>query len=497
MVSDMTPENQCQDGTVNAVAVSDCEDETQAYELTLEDLRKKLSGCVFEIKHVPMCIDRPKVIKALLSHFHIKTSVKSDRKDSILIYHGGRYEDGGDVAIAKIMAHAFMDTLLSNGTSAYSTHERNEILNRIRELTPTLDNEFDADLDIINVENGLFDWGTGRFMQHTPEYPSRIQIPVRYDPKATCPNIEKYFSIVFKPEDIPKIKEFIAYCLYRGYPIQKAFLLYGEGGVGKSIFISILTAFVGEDNTFSVSPQDLTKERFASADLYRKLLDASPDVGSEKLTQTAVLKALTGNRDRSRAERKFQDPFEFVNFAKMCFGFNAIPPTEDKTTGFYRRIEIVNMDHVLGENELSKEFIDSLTSPQELSGLFNICITMLPDLLKRNAFTNQMSRADAADKYEAISSPMEYFCEHFVQNDGEYVPKGYLFEYYQKFCKAAGAAVPKTGHGFGRYIHKCDWLVNRQAKDFVMRIGKSTVQIWPNTSFDTEAFNEWLESQKQ
>ena len=464
-----------------------------------EDLRSILSDCVIKDKNDKISlIDRPSCVHALLSVFHIKTSVKADRKKGILIYENGRYETDGDLVIERILAYALMNILKPNGQSIYGTHEKNEILARITELTPTLDSTFDADLSIINMANGLYNWKTGELHPHNPEYPSRIQIPVTYNPDATCPTIQEFLHTVLKPEDIPKIIEFIGYCLYRAYPLQKAFILLGPGGTGKSHLVDIIKSFLGDDNTFGINPQDLTKDRFAAADLYRKLLDAVPDVGNEKLTQTATIKALSGNKDKVRAQRKYQDPFEFVNYAKMLFGLNSIPESSDKTTGWYRRIEIIRMEHVLGDKEFSKEFLNKLTSPEELSGLFNLAIKMLPSLLDRNAFTNETSRDDIAEEYEAASNPMEYFCEEFLKNTpGKMVTKEDLFEKYKTFCRVSGAPIPKSGNKLGIYIHKnVEWIIGRPKKEEVERIDQKPTAVWPDTEIKEEEFDEWVESMK-
>ncbi len=461
-------------------------------EPTLEVVREKLLECLNydeKTKQFIIGINRPCVIHTLINKLHIKTSVRSDRNEGILVYRNGRYEDDGDLVIKKLLASAFLNVTGEKGQSIYSTHEKNEILARISELTPTLDRHFDADLNIINMENGLYNWKTGTFSEHSPDYASRIQIPVKYEPNATCPSIKMFFEIVFKPDDILKIIEFIGYCLYKGYPVQKAFILLGPGGTGKSTFIDIVKRFVGEENTFSVNPQDLTKDRFAAADLYRKLLDAVPDVGSEKLNQTAAIKALTGHTDTVRAQRKNQDAFQFVNYAKMIFGLNALPETSDKTTGWYRRIEIIRMEHVLGDTELSKEFIAQLTSPEELSGLFNLAIRELPGLLERNAFTNETSREDTAEAYEAISNPIKYFCDHFINNSpGNNIEKADLFKKYQEFCKVIGVT-PESDNKLGRYIRgNADWL---NGKCQVKTIEGRSVAIWPDTEFREGDFENW------
>ena len=468
-------------------------------EMSMGDLVALLTDCVYMNPARPdeaVCIDRPRVVHALMDRLHIKTSVKSDRKKGILIFNNGRYDSDGDLIIEKLLGYAFLDFTTPMGKSLYSTAEKNQILDRIRELTPTLDNKFDSDLKIINMENGLYNWRSGEFSSHDSEYLSRIQIPVEYDPDAKCPTIETFFETVFKADDVPKIIEFIAYSLYRKYSIQKAFVLLGPGGTGKSTFTDILAAFLGDENTFSISPQDLIKDRFAAADFYRKLLNIVPDVGNEKLTQTAVIKTLTGHKDKVRAQRKYQDPFDFINFAKMMFGMNELPETTDKTSGWYRRIEIIRMDHVLKENEFSKEFLDKLTSPAELSGLFNLAIKTLPDLLERGSFTNETSREETAEDYEALSNPMEYFCDNFLINaPGKQITKEDLFQEYVAFCTVAHLHVPKSGNSLGSYFHKnVDWIKGRPKKDEVMKTGGKTVAIWADTDFDVEEFEAWAKS---
>jgi len=135
-------------------------------EMPLNDLCALLTQCVYlnpDREDEPMRIKRPDVVHALLKNLHIKTSVKSDRKRGILIYHNGRYESDGDLIIEKVLGHAFLDLTTHDKRSLYSTTEKNQILDRIRELTPTLDSRFDADLNIINMENGLYNWKTGEF----------------------------------------------------------------------------------------------------------------------------------------------------------------------------------------------------------------------------------------------------------------------------------------------------------------------------------------------
>jgi hypothetical protein len=63
---------------------------------------------------------------------------------------------------------------------------------------------------LINVSNGLLNWKTGELLPHTPERLSTIQIPVYYDPQATCEDIDTFISQVVPEDAVPIIYELFA-----------------------------------------------------------------------------------------------------------------------------------------------------------------------------------------------------------------------------------------------------------------------------------------------
>ena len=48
--------------------------------------------------------------------------------------------------------------------------------------------------ELINVKNGILNIKTGELSDHTSELFFTVQLPVKYDPNASCPKIEKFFS---------------------------------------------------------------------------------------------------------------------------------------------------------------------------------------------------------------------------------------------------------------------------------------------------------------
>ena len=100
------------------------------------------------------------------------------RSNEILYYDSskGVYVPDGDIIIDQEMNKKYRYQLNTGNIS--------EVKNYVRRDTITTLEEFDADLDIINVKNGLKNWKTGEFLPHTPDYYSLNQKPIIYNPNA-------------------------------------------------------------------------------------------------------------------------------------------------------------------------------------------------------------------------------------------------------------------------------------------------------------------------
>jgi len=160
--------------------------------------------------------------KLIIKNVPVATIIETK---TMMTYVKGHYVENGEEVIHKILVELLGPRVKDNGQTCYNAHVLKEVLGIIQGLTYVESKKFDNNLDIINCLNGYLNWRTGVLEPHRPTYYSRIQINVNYDPDAQCPNIIKMFQTVLREEDFRKALEFIGYCLYRAYPIQKAFIL--------------------------------------------------------------------------------------------------------------------------------------------------------------------------------------------------------------------------------------------------------------------------------
>jgi len=266
---------------------------------------------------------------------------------------------------------------------------------------------------LIAVKNGILDTQTGTLTPHTPDWFFVSFLPVTFDPEAKCPEIEKFMaSLVDDVELRTTLYEAIAYCLHRGYPIQKLIVLLGGGDNGKSTFLNLLQAFLGEENISHLSLQEIGNNPFAKVQLYQKFANIFDDLDQSALKQTGTLKMATGG-GRFAAEKKHQQArVHFTNTAKMIFSANNLPVTlTDDSPAFFRRMELIPLvkRFLVGSKERDANMLDKITTPSELSGLLNKCLEILPGLIKKAAYTHSPATESVQADYINRSDPVAAF----------------------------------------------------------------------------------------
>ena len=286
------------------------------------------------------------------------------------------------------------------------------------------------------LENGVYNLETDKLENFNPYIYAINKLPVVYDPTAKCPEIEKFISEIAQPDDIIKLEELIGYCLYKSYKIARVIILEGKGANGKTTYLNMINAFLGYENVAHVSVQQILEGGFKTAEMYGKLANLCGDLPKKPLKDTAMIKMLTGE-DRSVVEQKYRDPFDYYNYAKQVYATNEVPITWDDTVAFHRRFLIIQFLNIFKEGEEGTDInvIDKITTPEELSGLFNLAIIKLKELLDRGKFDNEPSTEEKREIYIKKSNPIQYFAEWFVEKElNVWISKDDLYNGYISLC---------------------------------------------------------------
>ncbi len=394
----------------------------------------KDEGCPIEDKIKPMQCEKlifgTDTTNEEIAEYFLNINAYKTMKDTgeIYVYHDGIYAPNGDIEIKELIEKHYLNA---------SIHVVNEITAHIQRKTYTNRTAFDSNPYLMTCENGIIDLRTPDMLNDfSPNYLSLIKIPIEYNPSATCPAIEKFFSEIVNQEDIQTLFEIVGFCLIKRYFIHKAIMQVGDTHSGKSTFQKLLCKLIGERNITHQPLQTLIKERFASSQLYGKLINCFADLPNNALKYTGFFKALTGE-DTISAERKFKDPFEFENIAKLIFSCNEMPKTSDKSDAFFIRWIIINFPNRFDDKNprTDKMLIDKLTTPQELSGLLNKGLEAAKTLFKNQHFTNNLNVEEIRLYYEKLSNPIYAFTEEncIKQTDGE-IPKKEFYMKLMTYC---------------------------------------------------------------
>ena len=369
-------------------------------------------------KPIPLNISRD-----ILNKYNIITLRDNEE---MFFYNGGIYHKNSET---KIKEEA------QKRVNNVSRNYKKEIIELIRGMTYIDREEITKNKHLLHLENGIYNLNTGELEDFSPEKISITQMPLKYDPKADCPKIKQFIREILGEDQTKLVQEFFGYCLMKDYKFNKAFMCFGTGRNGKTTFLNLLTKFLGEDNISIVSLQDLLYNRFAKQKLYGKLANVYDDLPNSKLSSTGNFKILTG-KGRIWADVKFQDGFEFKNYAKLIFSCNELPKTEDTTYAFFRRWALLKFKNVFeGENE-DPDMEEKITTEQELSGLFNWAITGLKRLLKNGGFTETQTAKALKSEWITRTDPLRAFVEKYVEIDSEsYVTKDEFARKVNEFCQ--------------------------------------------------------------
>lgn len=347
--------------------------------------------------------------------------------EELLVYKNGVYVYDPECSVIKEECEKILDNC--------NTRFCNEIINKIKRRTFVNRSEFDSDIDVLNLKNGLYNIKTGKWSDHDPNYLSRIQLPVEYKPEAVPYSFLKYISECLpRPEDLFVVMEGFASCLLKTSKYEKAFMFIGGGSNGKSTFLEIMMEVLGRDNISNVSIHDLTQQRFTKAELEGKLANIYADVESDELRSTGVLKALISG-DSILVEKKNQHPFKMRNIAKMFFSANRFPEVLDQSNAMFRRFVIVDWIITFDKKKDINLKSRLLNDPNELSGILNILIKLARDLEKRGSFKFNVDIEKLRKNWNEKADPIRKFIDdNIVLGENYEVERVQLYEAYVKFC---------------------------------------------------------------
>jgi putative DNA primase/helicase len=325
--------------------------------------------------------------------------------------------------------------------------------------------DFDRDPRLLNVANGTVNLQTGELQPHRKEDLITRLAPVNYDPDALCPLFLEFLRRIMGEDDIliSFLQRAVGYSLTGDTSEQCLFLLHGAGANGKSTFIEVIRALLGDYAQQADFSTFLHKDHDPVRNDLAKLRDArfvsAVEVTEGKRLAEVVVKQLTGG-DTITARFLFHEYFEFRLAGKIWLAANHLPVIRGTDNAIWRRIRLIPFTITIPREEQDKRLLQKLKA--ELPGILNWALHGCLEW-QREGLCEPGEVQAATEAYREEMDPVGAFlAECCVMAPEVQAPASDLYEAYTKWCQANGEeSINQTV--FGRRLRDRGLIKDRAA----------------------------------
>ena len=229
----------------------------------------------------------------------------------------------------------------------------------------------------LNVTNGLLDLNSGTLHEHTPEFFSTIQSAASYRP-----GVVPYEWLEFLEEAVPeaeerkRLQQFAGLCLTGDTSPQKALLLIGLGGTGKSTFTRILSVVLGSLAVASAL-ENIKDGSFLVGTLVGRRMCVVSEL--QRNVDWLPFKRITGE-DQIVVDVKNKTPYNAKLDVKLIILSNVVPLLGDDATNSSLMRRFLPVAFNVRPAHPDPHLEARLSVPDELAGVLNWMIDGLRSL---------------------------------------------------------------------------------------------------------------------
>lgn len=395
----------------------------------------------------------PAQIAMIMAHMHhicrisVSEADMGSDYDMVAIYqptgpNKGVYDTSTDTF--REIARTYCFTL--NGSSF------DEVMLALRDMVPRKPRTLDRDL--VNVNNGIFNYATKELMPHSPDYvfisKSHVDYvsnpvnPIIHNPDdGTDWDVESWMASLSEDADVVHLFwEILGAIIRPNVRWNKSAWLYStRGNNGKGTLCALMRNLCGPGAYAATKLTDFNKD-FMLEPLTRAtaIIVDENDVGTY-IDQASNLKAVITN-DVITINRKFKTPIVYQFFGFMVQCLNEFPRVKDRSDSFYRRQLFIPMTKWFGDSERKYIKDDYLSRKEVLEYVLNKVLNM-------NYYTLSEPEAcrEVMMEYQIHNDPIRQFWEDVKDAfQWDLLPFTFLWDLY----KSWSAKNNPSGKNFGR-----------------------------------------------
>jgi P4 family phage/plasmid primase-like protien len=312
--------------------------------------------------------------------------------------------------------------------------------------------------DYLLFSNGILNVQERTLMPFSREMYMTQRFPYEYNPAAECEEIIKWLK---QTQDgdwgrVQVLRAWLRAVLLGSSDIQKFVEIVGPGKSGKSTYANLAHALVGDENATISSLEHLEKNRFETANIYKKKLLLFNDV-ERYGGSVSVLKALTGG-DLLRNEQKFQTdaqkPFKFGGLVMITA--NEPIQTTDPTSGLARRRLTIPFNNPFKGTAAQQHVLIDMDGKGNAYGKFAL---LLPGLVN---WVLDLSHAEMKELLMETAKKVPFYVgyqtEQVLKSNQllDWMHHSIVFEF--NVASAVGFAKPAPQGSSGVYVNHDKWL---------------------------------------
>ena len=357
-------------------------------------------------------------------------------------FNGIYYKPMSDVDIDRIIHFEINKNVNKTG--------RAEIRDFIRIKTQVSINDFDKDWHKIACKNGILNLVTTEIEEPNKSDINTIFIPYEYNPDPPySPRIDQFMKEI-TDGDVTKMQflyQIAGYCLLKKNLFEKFFLFKGEGGTGKSTFTNLLHKLVGGDVNCSHASLDNLDKDYYLATMIGKLVNIDDDVVDGKaLENTGRFKSIVSGNVIS-VRQIYKEVCDFVPYVTLVFSCNRLPRIMDKTSGLYRRMVLIELNHKVEKPD--PLFINKVTDNDMQYFLFK-AVEGISLAIEEGRFRIMQSEQQLLEMFKRRQSALnEWLYENDVTVADLYNKKcSVLYTQFMEWCSNNGYGKKPTAFTF-------------------------------------------------
>lgn len=296
----------------------------------------------------------------------------------------------------------------------------------------------------INLRNGLFNLNTMQLEPHRADLYFIHQLDFDYDEDAPHSSVfHRYLnSSLVLPDGQTDwslktlVLEALAYSLTARTDMKASFWLVGQKDSGKSTFITLIKALMGELHG-TIDLTQLGTNRFLLAGIVGKRVISFTEASSSTMLPDALYKTLVGGSDEIYADVKNRDGITFRPECKVWWAMNEMPRIGDRSGATTRRIVIIPFNRTVPESERIADLEQLLI--HDRAAIFSLLVDYLKRLQNTGEFTYCQQSREMLAEYIMENDTEATFIDECCERGDEYrVAAGDFYNRYLNWCEANG-----------------------------------------------------------